>query len=106
MAFGISIVTGGTATRGTGAVCAPGDDYIFYPGTTVITQRAAGGRVAKGVEVCNDAVAEQNETFTLRIDSGTGYTVGTQSTTTVTIKDDDHSHGPAPGKPTLTASPR
>ncbi|MCY4559354.1 MAG: cadherin-like beta sandwich domain-containing protein, partial [Chloroflexi bacterium] len=45
----------------------------------------------------NDAVNEEHETFTVTLNAGTGYTVGTPSTLTVTIIDND-----PPAAPPLT----
>ena len=46
--------------------------------------------------MCDDSVAESDESFTLRINPGAGYVVGTQSETVVTIRDNE-----PPGAPTV-----
>ena len=43
----------------------------------------------------NDAVNEEHETFTITINAGTGYVVGTQAKITVTIKDNDPPAAPS-----------
>ncbi len=48
----------------------------------------------------DDTVNEEHETYTITINAGTGYTVGTPSTLTVTITDND-----PPAAPTLTVAP-
>ena len=51
----------------------------------------------------NDAVNEEHETFTITINAGTGYVVGSQAKVTVTIKDNDPPA--APSGLSLTAPP-
>ena len=41
------------------------------------------------VPIVDDALNEENETFEIRIEDGTGYMVGSPATVTVTITDDD-----------------
>ena len=43
----------------------------------------------------NDTVNEEHETFTIRINAGTGYVVGTPATTTFTITDNDPPAAPS-----------
>ena len=43
----------------------------------------------------NDTVNEEHETFTITINAGTGYVVGTPATTTVTITDNDPPAAPS-----------
>ena len=74
-----NITVSGTATSGS--------DYTAL-GTTV--NFAAGSATAtKTVTVLDDALAESDETVIITVAAGTGYTVGTPSSATVTIKDDD-----------------
>ena len=57
---------------------------------------------AHSLPICNDSVGEDSETFTLRIEPGTGYVVGSQSETVVTIQDNDPPG--APGNLRVTPS--
>ncbi len=89
-----SVVPGATATRAAPSEpCATGDDYQVValfgdvtPGNSSTTTHV--------VNVCDDSVAEDTESFTLRIEPGTGYVVGSQSETVVTIVDNE-----VPGAP-------
>ncbi len=61
------------------------------------------------VPFTDDALNEENETFTITIEPGTGYTVGSPNMLTVTIIDDDPPAAPGglavvPGGEQLTAS--
>jgi hypothetical protein len=70
-----------------GGTAASGSDYTAL-GTTV--GFAAGAATAtKTVSVLNDTLVESDETVVLTLASGTGYTVGSPSAATVTIRDDD-----------------
>ena len=51
--------------------------------------------------IANDTVNEEHETFTVTINAGTGYLVGSPATVTVTIEDNDPP--PAPSGLSLTA---
>jgi len=53
------------------------------------------------IPVVDDALNEENETFTITIEEGTGYKVGSPATITVTINDDDPPpvHQPEPSPP-------
>ncbi|MBQ4822923.1 Calx-beta domain-containing protein, partial [Aquimarina sp. MMG016] len=79
-------VTGGTATGG-------GTDYTFTDPTTVtipIADYTGGGTVTTDITIVTDALIEGDETILLGlITPSTGVTVGTQSTATATITDDD-----------------
>ena len=78
-ALKVNFTVGGTATRG--------GDYISI-GTTVVF--AAGSATAtKTVSVIDDRLVEGNETVGVTLANGTGYTVGSPSSATVTIKDDE-----------------
>ncbi|MCY4068142.1 MAG: hypothetical protein OXE79_03400 [Acidimicrobiaceae bacterium] len=66
---------------------ASGDDYTPLTGTATI---AAGvGTVTIPVVVRDDSLDEPAETIILTLAAGTGYTLGSQTATTVTITDDD-----------------
>ena len=61
------------------------------------------------VPLTDDALNEENETFTITIEPGTGYTVGSPATVTVTIEDNDPPAAPGgfavnAGDTKLTAS--
>lgn len=76
--------SGGTATGG--ASCGGGVDYV----TTSGTLNFAVGELSKTftVQICEDAVPDDNETFNVTLSSPTGgATLGTPSTATVTIRD-------------------
>src|SRR5439155_15450526 len=75
----VNYTVGGTAGSGT--------DYTAI-GTTVAF--AAGSATAtKTVSVIDDTLAEGDETVVVTLAAGTGYTVGSPSSATVTIADDD-----------------
>jgi CSLREA domain-containing protein len=81
--------TDGTATGG-GSLCNPssGDDYIKATYAVIF----GDGETSKTVNipVCNDALDETDETFTATLGSVSGgATLGSQSSATVTIIDDD-----------------
>ncbi|WP_420439661.1 Calx-beta domain-containing protein [Candidatus Poriferisodalis sp.] len=62
-------------------------DYTAPP--TTFTFPAAMTSHTFSVNITDDNTVEGDETFTMTLASGTGYTVGTPATTTVTITDDD-----------------
>jgi hypothetical protein len=63
-----------------------GSDYSTIASTVTIP---TSGSVTIPVTVINDTAVESNETVTLAIASGTGYTIGSPSSATVTITSDD-----------------
>jgi subtilisin-like proprotein convertase family protein len=76
--------SGGTATGG--AACGSGVDYV----TTSGTLNFAVGELSRTftVQLCEDTVADDNETFNVTLSAPTGgATVGTPGTATVTIRD-------------------
>jgi hypothetical protein len=83
-ALTINYTVGGTATLGT--------DYTGIaatPATKSITF-AAGSRTATvTVDPTADTTAEANETVTLQLTTGTGYTIGTTAAVSGTIRNDD-----------------
>ena len=91
----------GTVTYAVGATngASLSDDLTAGYATTFSAQ-ANGFPTLRLATPVNDDVNEEHETFTVTIDSGTGYTVGTPATLTVTITDDDP---PAAPKLSLTA---
>lgn len=87
---------GGTATGG--AACGVGIDYVNAGGTVSF----ANGESSKtfNVTLCGDTDVEPNETFDVTLSNATGgATLGTPTTATVTILNDD-----AAGPVTVTAS--
>ena len=97
----ISIVAGGTATGSVGAQCAAGDDFRLSHDHIPLSAGPTQQNLYR-LYNCDDSVDERNERFTLRIEPGTGYTVGTQSTTVVTILDNDATPGTGVWSATLT----
>ena len=92
-------MTDGTATGG--ATCAGSNDYINTGGTV----NFAAGQTSQTftVTICEDGVVEGNETFNVNLGTATGgATVGTPSTATVTIVDNDTA--PQTGPVTVTAT--
>jgi|GEM_PF-2313253 len=83
------------------------DDLQTGYATTVTAAANAVPTLRLAVPV-DDTVNEEHETFDITINAGTGYTVGTPSTITVTITDNDPPAAPAltvtPGNWQLTAS--
>ncbi len=80
-ALTVNFSVGGTATSGT--------DYQSL-GTSVVIP-AGSASATKTVTVIDDSLIEGDETVIVTVTSGTGYTVGSPSSATVTIKDDDSS---------------
>jgi len=79
-ALTVNFMVGGTATSST--------DYSSL-GTTV-TFTAGSAISTKTVSVIDDSGIEGDETVIVTLAGGTGYTVGSPSSATVTIKDDDY----------------
>jgi hypothetical protein len=78
-ALTVNYTVGGTATSGT--------DYTAIPSPVVF---AAGSATAtKTVSVMDENVAECTEWVDVTLAAGTGYTIGTPSSATATIADDD-----------------
>ena len=97
----ISIVAGGTATGRVGAQCAAGDDFRLGQGFVDVNEGPTRFNLWM-LHNCDDSVDEPRERFTLRIEPGAGYTVGTRSTTVVTIEDNDATTGTGVWSATLT----
>ena len=66
-----------------------GDGFDFATPASTFTFPASMTSHTITVNITNDLFLENDETFTLTLDIGTGYTVGTQASTTVTINDED-----------------
>ncbi len=76
----LTYTTGGTATENT-------DYRIAGSGTLSVPAYSDGGFIP--VDIIDDGVDENDETVLLTLGSGTGYTVGSPGTFTLTIQDDD-----------------
>ena len=106
---GVSAAVSGTLTYAPGSSnpASLADDLTTgYPTTFSFT---AGQQVLLEPETVDDAVNEEHETFTVTINAGTGYTLGTRAILTVTIQDNDPPPAPAAlslaaGNTKLTAS--
>ena len=77
----VNYTVGGTATSGS--------DFTALSGSVDITNGNTTGTIA--LAVTDDVVEEGNETVQLTVASGTGYTVGSPSSATFTITDNDSS---------------
>ena len=75
------------------------DDLGTLP--TTFTTTTANRLTSVVVPITDDTLNEEDETFTVTIGPGTGYSVGSESVLTVTIKDNDPPA--APGSLALTA---
>ncbi len=87
-------VTGGTATGGA--------DYDTPSGTFALTSGATSHSFT--IDTTQDMLVEGDETIAIRLDAGTGYSVGSPDTATVTITDDDSDPPPGAGVTVSTAS--
>jgi len=80
-------VTYTVGTESTAATPGTGNDYNTLSGSVTV---AAGATTANiPITVLDDNVEDPAETIILTITAGTGYAVGAQASTTVTIVDDD-----------------
>jgi len=79
-ALTVNFTVGGTVTAGS--------DYTSLGNS--VTFAAGSATATKTVSVIDDALVEDDETVVVSLSSGTGYSVGTPSTATVTISDDDN----------------
>jgi len=79
-ALTVSFSVGGTATAGS--------DYT--PLGTSVTIPAGSATATKPVDVLDDVAFEGNETVVLTVSAGAGYTVGSPSSATITVEDDDN----------------
>jgi hypothetical protein len=77
------------------SIASPRCDYTNTIGTATW---AAGDAAAKtfSIAIVDDSYAEGTETFTVGLNSPSGATLGTQSTATVTITDNESSNGANP----------
>jgi len=87
-----STTAGLTVNYSTGGTATSGSDYTALSGSVFIPAGSASAPIV--VTPIDDAVFEGNETVVVTLTSGTGYTLGTPRTATVTIADND--------KPTVT----
>ena len=93
----VSVITGGTATAGD--VGAPSIVGGTWSGS-VVTFNAGSSTVSITYAVVNDTTVEPTETLTMTFASGAGYTVGSPSSATANIVDNDV----APVLPTVTVA--
>ena len=89
-------LTGGTAT--------PGVDFIAPSGTLSWGANDSSTRTIT-VSILDDGNSETNETFTLSLSSPAGAALGTSSSTTVTIVDDEGATPAMPGVATVVVNP-
>ena len=59
-------------------------------GNKTVTISAGSASASYPVTTQNDSVDESNGSVQVQVASGTGYTVGTASSASVTVNDDDH----------------
>jgi hypothetical protein len=98
--------TSGTATvdyATANGTATAGADYQTVMGTETWASGAGGDR-AITIPLVQDVAAESNETFNVRISNATGAQLGTPSTATVTIADDDGTAPAAAGSIAFTAT--
>jgi hypothetical protein len=93
--------TGSTATAltvgyGVGGTATNGSDYSSIASSVTIAAGQSSAIIP--ITVLDDAVVEGNETIVLTLSSNSGYTLGSSSTGTVTIADNDV----APALPTVS----
>src|SRR4030095_16246429 len=89
-ALTVNYTVGGTATNGT--------DYQTLSGSVVIAAGPASATLT--VTPIDDTVSEGDETVTVTLSPSASYNVGSPSTATVTIADND-----PPAGPSLSVSP-
>lgn len=92
-AITINYTVGGTATAGV--------DYTSLPGTVSIPNGSSSATII--VVPVDDSTVESTETVLLTLTSGTGYTVGTPNSASVSILDNDSSVGTCPPDPSPTS---
>ena len=82
---------------------ATGSDFVAAAdeGSKTVTINATETTATYNVTTQADSTDEPNGTVTVTVASGTGYTVGTTSSATVTVNDDD-TNNPATGAPTIS----
>ncbi len=92
-----------TLTYGTGGTATENADYSIT-GSRVISVATGRTSVNIPIGITDDDVKESNETVILTLESGTGYTVGSPGTHTLTIVDNDDALD-TPVTVSLSASP-
>lgn len=78
-------LTDGTATGG--AACTTGIDFINAGGTVTIASGSSTGTI--NVTLCGDTIYEADETFTVALSAPVNATLGSPSSATGTIRNDD-----------------
>jgi Calx-beta domain len=86
-ALTVTYALGGTATSGSDYAAAPASPLTIPAGATSATIT---------VTPIDDSVVESDETVVATLMAGTGYEIGTPSTATVTISDDEPAEPPEP----------
>ena len=82
---------------------ASGIDYTTMPGMVSVSSGASNVNIP--VSIINDSAREGSETIVLTLNDGTGYTVGSQGTHTLTISSSDQPPPPTRA-PTPTPDPK
>ena len=94
---GLSISVNGADRQTSGTpftfTCEPGKDFIRRTESVAVEPRTRA--LVFTPTICGDEVPEGEESFTFTLQPGTGYTVGANSSITVTIRDDDTPAAPA-----------
>ena len=87
LSVGVTVTTNGAVHQSAERPCQAGSDFIW----THATQDVSAGftRSSLSPDICGDTVPEGTESFTLTLQPGTGYILGSPSSYTVTITDDD-----------------
>ncbi len=70
------------------AICGEAADYINGSGTLAWAAGEMGSKTGT-ISICNDAIQEPNEAFTLALTNPNGVTIGTQTSVGVVINDND-----------------
>ncbi|MEJ0035082.1 MAG: S8 family serine peptidase [Gammaproteobacteria bacterium] len=85
-ALTVNLAYAGTATNGT--------DYATLPATVIVPAGSASATIT--VTPVDDSAVEGSETVIATLQTGTGYEVGSPSSATVTIADNDTTPAPPP----------
>ncbi|WP_419916316.1 Calx-beta domain-containing protein [Candidatus Poriferisodalis sp.] len=96
LSVSVSAGSTGDATRQTTAgSCQAGSDWILNATTVTVTAGETSASWSSGVTICDDSDVEADESFTVDVGAGTGYTVGTNGSAEVTINDNDTPAAPS-----------
>lgn len=83
-----------TANYTLGGTASCGSDYTCPPLPATITFAAGSATATQTLLVLDDALVEGNETIIATVTPGAGYSVGTPSSATITVEDDDSAPTP------------